>query len=349
MRIAYIVPALTQAGNVCVVKDLATVFMHHGHECVVYYFDYGENEYVFPCETKHITFGEAIPFNDYDIVHTHSLRPDIYAFFKKPIRCRAKLVCTIHNYVFEDLISDYGRFKGYLAGLLWQLCRIRNKRLLVLSKAHYKYYTKWFGRKKLRVAYNTRVLDKSKDISADDKRFFTDLHSKFKFICASICRVTGRKGLDQIVDALPNIEKDIAYVVIGEGAGLQEIKDRARENKVEDRVFFLGNREDGYRFMPYIDLFCIPSHSEGFPLAMLEAACYGKAILSSDLPVFKEVFDENEVVICRENDIESVSKGILKAMSNKEGYGQAAQKKFEKDYSPESFYENHLKIYKELL
>ena len=58
MRIAYIVPSLRQAGNVCVVSDLATVMCQHGHKCVVFYFDDDPSAYNFPCETVHISFNE---------------------------------------------------------------------------------------------------------------------------------------------------------------------------------------------------------------------------------------------------------------------------------------------------
>ena len=169
MKIAYIIPSLAQAGNVCVVKDLATVMCQNGHQCVIYYFDDASSGYEFPCETIRISMREKIPFNEYDVIHTHALRPDIYTFFHFPWKSKAHLVCTIHNYVFEDSIDYKGKFLGSIVAIIWQILRLRNECFLVLSNAHYDYYKKWFNRNKIHVAYNTRVLDKTIDIPQEDK------------------------------------------------------------------------------------------------------------------------------------------------------------------------------------
>ena len=129
----------------------------------------------------------------------------------------------------------------------------------------------------------------------------------------------------------------------------QKLKDKVVMKGLTERVLFMGKRSDGYRYLPYIDIFCIPSHSEGFPLAMLEAASYGKAIVSSDISVFREIFTKKECVICKENDILSFVNGINYAIANKDSLGCNAQNKFNLSYSPSIFYENHYNIYKELL
>ena len=201
----------------------------------------------------------------------------------------------------------------------------------------------------MRVAYNTRVLDKSLDIKPEDKDFFIEIRSHFKTICASICQITDRKGLDQIINAVRYLDTTICYVIIGDGPGLPKLKKLIDEIGISDRVFLIGKRPAGYSYLPYIDVFCIPSHSEGFPLAMLEAASYGKAMVCSDLDVFKEVFTEEECVICQENNVESFVRGINTAINNKDSLGMKAQQKFDKAYSPEEFYNTHYKIYKEIL
>ena len=85
---------------------------------------------------------EKIPFEKFDIIHTHALRPDVYAFFHFPRKSKAHLVCTIHNYVFEDSNDYKGRFWGPIIAIIWQIIRNRNERFLVLSNAHYNYYKK---------------------------------------------------------------------------------------------------------------------------------------------------------------------------------------------------------------
>lgn len=349
MKIAYIITSLTQTGPVNVVLDLVKVMMAHGHYCKVYYFDTKPNEHIFPCDTQKITFSESIPFKDFDIVHTHSLRPDIYAFLRKPFFIRTKLICTIHNFVFQDLVSEYGKCKGIIGGIIWQIARYRNDRIIVLNKTAKQYYSHWFNNAKIRIAYNTRVLNLSQEIEPKDIITISNLRKSYKTILCSICKVTPRKGLDRIVKALPLINSNICYLIIGDGPEVESLKQLSLSLRVEDRVIFLGSRYDGYRYMPYIDAFCIPSHSEGFPLAMLEASCYGKPIIASNLPVFSEIFDNSEIVKCTGDDIDSYAKGLNYAIQNSETLGAKAKARFESDYSPEAFYKNHINIYNEVL
>ena len=78
---------------------------------------------------------------------------------------------------------------------------------------------------------------------------------------------------------------------------------------------------------------------------MLEAAAYGKNIVCSDLPVFKELYTDAEVAMFELPNIESLV-GAIKSAAANSVYGINAKKKYEQVYSPEAFYERHLKIYK---
>ena len=101
-------------------------------------------------------------------------------------------------------------------------------------------------------------------------------------------------------------------------------------------MLFLGYKNDAYKYLPYFDAYTIPSHSEGFPLAMLEAAAYGKPIIASNLSVFKEIFTDDEISIFDLND-------------EKEKLSRNAKLKYENVYSPDHFVGRYLAIYTKLL
>lgn len=79
MRILFIVPSLKNAGPVIVVYDLVHLLIKRGHKCFVCYFDKIE-ELKFDCEVVQISMGQKLNFSDYDIVHTHGYRPQLYVF-----------------------------------------------------------------------------------------------------------------------------------------------------------------------------------------------------------------------------------------------------------------------------
>ena len=82
MRALFIVPSLKNAGPVIVVYDLVHLLIKRGHKCCVCYFDKVE-ELSFNCDVVQISMRQKINFSDYDIVHTHGYRPQLYVFLYK--------------------------------------------------------------------------------------------------------------------------------------------------------------------------------------------------------------------------------------------------------------------------
>lgn len=58
---------------------------------------------------------------------------------------------------------------------------------------------------------------------------------------------------------------------------------------IQDRVIFSGFRDDIDRILNAIDVFVLPSYSEGLPASLLEAMASRKAIIISDIPVIRDV------------------------------------------------------------
>ena len=133
MRIAYILPSLANKGPIIVAKDLVLTMTAHGHSCKVFYFD-DIIETEFNCPVQQIKFSRTINFNEFDVVHSHGIRPDTYIWLHKPIICQAKIISTIHNFVFEDLAEQYNKLIAYTFGSLWMFILRRHNKIVTLSK-----------------------------------------------------------------------------------------------------------------------------------------------------------------------------------------------------------------------
>jgi glycosyltransferase involved in cell wall biosynthesis len=73
-------------------------------------------------------------------------------------------------------------------------------------------------------------------------------------------------------------------VLIGEGMLFDDVKHEAEEMLLSNDVIFLGNRSDVNRLMMAMDVFCLPSQYEGFPIVSVEAQASGlPAILSENI------------------------------------------------------------------
>lgn len=347
MKIAYILTSLDASGPIIVAKDLARLMVDYGHKVDVYYFKDTEVKLEFSCPIYHIGMGDSFNFNAYDIIHCHGLRPDIFMMIHKPWRCKTPVCTTIHSYVFSDHAFAYGKFCSKITSRIVLASTWRDDKILVLSKDMKNYYAKYFPACKLEYAYNTRVCSSDCDLSDEEKKELLAFKGNGRLLC-SVSGLNQRKGLHQIIRALSRIP-DVKYCVVGDGTERKPLEELAESLGVADCVLFVGNKPDGFRYLKYADVFVMPSYSEGFPLAMLEAASMGKAILCSNIPVFREIFTEEEVAVFEIDNLDSLCTAIGHAIANKDVLAENAHRKFEIAYTPECFYARHLAIYQSLI
>lgn len=76
--------------------------------------------------------------------------------------------------------------------------------------------------------------------------------------------------------------KDYALLLLGEGRKMGEAERLAKELKIEDRIFFAGNKNNVYDYYQAMDYFVYPSRYEGLPGTILEAQVSGLRCLMSD-------------------------------------------------------------------
>lgn len=348
MRIAYLLSSLANSGPIVVAHDLAILMASHGHHVEIFYFDQVK-ELDFPKEVEihKISFLTSFPFDSFDIVHCHGFRPDLYVLFHKPLFSKTAICSTIHSYMFSDHAFSYGKFMGRFSSRLVLAATCRDDKVILLSRHMLDYYSPYFPKRKMAYAYNSRNIELSNDLTADERKQVLDFKGADKLL-VSVSALNLRKGLWQIINVLPFFEH-VKYCVVGDGKEMDALKKLAEEKEVLDRVLFVGRKQSGYRYLKYADAFVMPSYSEGFPLAMLEAASMGKAILCSDIPVFEELFSDEEVSKFKLDDIESLKNALNNLLSSKDKYSRKAQQHFLTSYSPECFYKKHLEIYNLML
>jgi len=95
-----------------------------------------------------------------------------------------------------------------------------------------------------------------------------------------IARLEAVKGQDILIDAMVGLP-DVHLALVGDGSQTSALKAQARALGLEDRVHFLGHRDDSSELLPCFDVFCLPSRAEGLPLALLEAQSVGLSVVAS--------------------------------------------------------------------
>lgn len=347
MKIAYIIPSLVANGPCLVAYDLVMQMVAHGHSCELFYLD-ERGELKFPCPMHHITLGTQIDLSGFDIVHSHELRPNLYVLLHK--QKKPKYICTLHNYVFRDYRSTYGGLKGWLGAWAFLLSVRRHDKDVALSKDMQQYYTRYLPKRKLTFAYNTRVIHGDEDdvTSWDNYKKITAFRGEGHVLIGTICRVLMRKNLCLVFKALALMPQTYRFVVVGDGPDMERVKNQANKAGVADRVLFIGRQENAYRLLPLMDVFVIPSASEGFPLSLLEAAYYSKKCVCSNLDIFRECFNAGEVKMFHLPDVKELAMKIEEAVKD-DKLGERLRQKYDNVYAPECFYNRYLDIYSDAL
>jgi glycosyltransferase involved in cell wall biosynthesis len=104
------------------------------------------------------------------------------------------------------------------------------------------------------------------------------------------------KGHDVLLRALarPGMPKDLRLYVFGEGPLEAELRALTAELGLQDRVTFLGFRENMPGYLRQLDMMAMPSRHEGIPYAALEAMDMGVPLVASDVGGLHEIL-ENDV------------------------------------------------------
>lgn len=95
-------------------------------------------------------------------------------------------------------------------------------------------------------------------------------------------------------DRLAAVHPDALLLIAGrEGTSTPLLLRRRELSAHRERIRVLGHREDVCELMAAADVFAFPSVSEGIPGAVIEAMALGLPVVASDIPVLREVVDED--------------------------------------------------------
>ena len=302
MKIAYIIPALNNQAPIVIATTLAERFALKGHDVTIYYFDQNVERKLAPgVTTKRIKFFQPIPWHEFDIIHSHMLRPDAYVFFHKPFFSKTSTITTSHNYIYPELRNYHGLLASLVFGHLWNIFWTRMNRICVLSGDAEKYYKKISINKKISICHNGISIDMQAEVSRSAVAACKAFKERFSFVIGTYCNLIRRKRIDRLINLVERLD-GVGLIIIGDGPEFAALNELAKANNILEKVLFLGYQRNAHQFNKYFDIFAVPSEDEGFGLSLIEAALHEKNIICSNIPVFREIFTLNAVTFFDDTD-----------------------------------------------
>ena len=125
------------------------------------------------------------------------------------------------------------------------------------------------------------------------------------------------KGHDRLIPILKHINRPYKLRLIGDGTKFEQVKLEFKKANLSEYVEFLGLQIPPYPTMKSCDIYIQPSHVEGFPNALMEAAAIGLSLLAYDVPGgTKEIINDINGQLIENGDALSFAEAINSFDSN---------------------------------
>jgi len=129
------------------------------------------------------------------------------------------------------------------------------------------------------------------------------------------------KRIPDVIKIFYKIQQKIPakLMMVGDGAEKVKAEQLCNDLGIQDRVIFFGNSNEIDQILSFSDLFLLPSETESFGLAALEAMAWSVPVISTNSGGLPEVnFDGISGYLSNVGDIESMANNAVKILSNDE-------------------------------
>lgn len=332
MKILYLITKSNFGGAQRYVFDLATSAQKLGHEVVVGFGGNGElslrlieagvRTISIPSLDRDISPGADIKtffhlfdiFSDEspDVVHLNSSKMGGLGAFAARIwngwewgrrfigkgGRPARIIFTGHGWAFNEERSDTERF--IIGFLHWLTIQLSHKTIGVSRRTREQVNTLPFVGHKLVVIYNgvdtietlpkTAALD---DILGDKRSAWLNNNP---LVVGTLAELHKNKGLAFAIEGMAQLKKQTAapciFFILGEGEEHTHLDALIVKLGLEQTVLLAGYKANGVKLLSAFDVFLLPSITEAFPYAILEAGNVGLPVVATAVGGIPEVIDD---------------------------------------------------------
>lgn len=237
------------------------------------------------------------------IIHTH-LKVIPFTFFPTILYKVPGRVHTLHSIANREA-DGIVRFINRIAFRFFKV------RTVCVSAAVKKSFEDLYGKSRQTIViYNGIPINKF--LNVDHKK------KGNKKILINVARFTPQKNhrlLIEVFHILNQKTKDVELWLIGDGPLRNEIEILVREKCLEEKVKFLGVREDIPEILAMGDVFVSSSIIEGHPVSLLEALAAGLPIVATAVGGVSEALDKGKVgILVKPGDREMFSNMLFKTL-----------------------------------
>lgn len=290
------------------------------------------------------------------IVHTHGVRANLLGrLANKAEGSPAKLVTTVHSV----LKLDYPKFwKRFLFERFERWTWRYVDRFVLVSRAMKNDFLKnGLPEERVTVIHNAIQLPDRPPVRPAFSKLREELGlPQESVLVGTVARLHPVKGHTYLIQAVKRLETDypdVHYVWIGGGDLQRQLKEEVERKGLTSKILFLGVRQDVPELLPQLDLFVLPSISEGLSVAILEALLAGVPVVTTAVGGSPEVVEEGrDGLLVPSQDPAALAQAIGHLLDDPQArtrMGQEGQRKVYREFSLERLVLETTGVYKSLL
>jgi glycosyltransferase involved in cell wall biosynthesis len=270
-----------------------------------------------------------------DVLHTHNVLPHYYATAAS-LGLKVRRISTRH---------DMGvHLKGKRMNFLYNLSLYKTHAVVAVCEAA---RSRFVGERIVPQNLISVIYNGIPAINTNPNGKTSDTRKKLSLplegpIVGSIGRLNVVKDYDTLIRAFAEVLK--AYptaklVIAGNGPEKDNLQRLIDSLHVQENVVLLGERSDAEELLEQFDVFALTSLTEGFSVALVEAAWSGVPIVATDVGGNKEIVMDNETGFLVEpknvHDIKTKIEALLSNDALRLTFGKTSRKHAEKHWTLE--------------
>jgi glycosyltransferase involved in cell wall biosynthesis len=289
------------------------------------------------------------------IVHTHGARAGLLGRTAAVLTGVPITICTVHNFVNHSRVPLWQK---QVFRLLEKMLSPATTRYITVSQALAREISRLNGipEDKIDVVYNGVNLENF-NIMLDCKEKKSQLGLRpNSVIIGTAGRLIATKGVSYFIEAARTVKKKFPltqFIIVGEGPQRPALEKLARDLEMEGEVFFLGYRRDLLSILPLINVFVIPSVSEGQSIVTLEAMAARRPVVAFKTGGIPELLTHRRSgILVPEMSPESLAEGIMEVLENPrlaEKMGNTARSVVESKFQQDAMVRKIEEIYRRCL
>lgn len=261
---------------------------------------------------------ESVQKYELDLLHVHYAIPHAYAAFMakqmlKDMGIEIPLVTTLHG-TDITLVGSHPVYKPAV-----EFSINHSDAVTTVSNSLRADTLRLFSiKKEIEVIYN--FIDFTKMIAAGDEECLRHtLAEEDERILVHISNLRPVKRVGDVIRIFHKVQMKLPakLILVGEGPDKEMADILTKELGISDKVIFLGKSDEIRKILCFADLFLLPSETESFGLAALEAMAAKTPVISSNTGGLPEVnFDGETGFLSDVGDVDDMANNALKILED---------------------------------